>query len=226
LSNIHPNNFKLIFIDSTLVVLSVDLFGTLAVASTPQAPEERVAYTLREHGVTVPSSFLKEYRSHQFDVHPAVELPLQQHVYAALRESGSQASMRTVHAALLDAFDTPVSGTPICDALLDIITASSTPSAILSNCSLTGLVPQTLDRLGIEPSIFDVILSSVDIGVRKPDPRCFDAVAAGLGVDVQDVIHVGDSPRSDGGIANAGGRFIHLPGDDWTALEELSRVVT
>ena len=226
MSNNHPNKFKLIFIDASLVVLSVDLFGTLAVASTAEAPEERVAYALRERGVTVPESFLKEYRSHQFDVHPAVELPLQQHVYAALRVSGGEASIQTVHAALLDAFDTPVSETPICDALLDIVATSSSSCAILSNCSLTGLVPQTLDRLGIEHSIFDAILTSVDIGVRKPDPRCFEALAAVFGADIQDVIHAGDSPRSDGGIATAGGQFVHVCGDDWTAVKQLSQVVT
>jgi len=225
LSNSSPNKFKLIFTDSSLVVLSVDLFGTLAVASTPEAPEEQVAYALRERGVTVSSAFLTEYRSHQFDVHPAVELPLQQHVYAALRRSGSEAPIHTVHAALLEAFDTPVSETPICGALLDIVAAIPMRSAILSNCSLTGLVPQTLDRLGIEQSLFDVVLSSVDVGVRKPDPRCFDALAASLGVGIQDVIHVGDSPRSDGGISTAGGRFLHVAGDDWNGLDELSRMV-
>ncbi len=226
MSNEPPNTFKFSFIDETVVVLSVDLFGTLVSAASRRSPGEAVAYALRARGHEVPPSFLSAYRSHQFDVHPTVEVPLQQHTRAALRSVGIDASLQSVHAALLDAFDTPVSPTPVANPLLEILAGTDTPSAVLSNCSLTGLASQTIARAGVDPAGFDAIVSSVDIGVRKPDARCFRAVAAQLGADVADVIHVGDSPRTDGGVANVGGRFVHVDPHDPTSIEELQQAVS
>ncbi|MDR9445871.1 MAG: HAD family hydrolase [Haloquadratum sp.] len=221
MSNEPPNTFKFSFIDETVVVLSVDLFGTLVSAASRRSPGEAVAYALRARGHEVPPSFLSAYRSHQFDVHPALEVPLQHHVRAALQSVGTEASIQSVHAALLEAFDLPVSPTALADPILEIIREAPTQSAILSNCSLTGLVPQTLARAGLDPNEFDVVVSSVDIGVRKPDPRCFRAVAGLVGADVTDVIHVGDSPRTDGGVVTAGGRFMQIDAADPTSIGKL-----
>jgi HAD superfamily hydrolase (TIGR01509 family) len=78
----------------------------------------------------------------------------------------------------------------------------------------------------LDPNEFDVVVSSVDIGVRKPDPRSFRAVAGLLGADVTDVIHVGDSPRTDGGVVTAGGRFVQIDPMDPTSIEKLQEEVT
>jgi len=204
----------------------VDLFGTLVSAASPQSPGEAVAYALRARGHDVPPAFLSAYRSHQFDVHPALEVPLQHHARAALESVGTEASIQSVHAALLEAFDVSVSLTALADPILEIVGQASTESAVLSNCSLTGLVPQTLDRAGLDPDVFDVVVSSVDIGVRKPDPRSFRAVAALLDADVTDVIHIGDSPRTDGGVVTAGGRFVQVDPMDPTSIGTLTREVT
>ncbi|MFB6131804.1 MAG: HAD family hydrolase, partial [Halanaeroarchaeum sp.] len=54
---------------------------------------------------------------------------------------------------------------------------------------------------------FDAVVASVDCGWRKPDARAFESVAASLDTAVSELMHVGDDPETDGGVAAAGGRF-------------------
>ena len=55
---------------------------------------------------------------------------------------------------------------------------------------------------------FDAVVYTGDLGSRKPDPRCFAAVAAGLGVAADQLAMVGDNLYRDGvGALDAG--FAH-----------------
>jgi FMN phosphatase YigB (HAD superfamily) len=47
-------------------------------------------------------------------------------------------------------------------------------------------------------------VTSVDCGWRKPHDRAFAAAAAALDAPADDLLHVGDDPRADGGGATAG----------------------
>ncbi len=44
---------------------------------------------------------------------------------------------------------------------------------------------------------FDVFIFSDEMGYSKPDPRAFMAAAKGLGVDITEIVHVGDRDAKD-----------------------------
>lgn len=53
-----------------------------------------------------------------------------------------------------------------------------------------------LVRAGVA-QYFDYMLSPVDTGCSKPDPRMFEAVMARAGVAASAMVHIGDEPRHD-----------------------------
>lgn len=53
-----------------------------------------------------------------------------------------------------------------------------------------------LQRCGIH-HYFDGHVSAQSTGVAKPDPRIFSALAAAAGVDLHEVLHIGDDPLAD-----------------------------
>lgn len=63
--------------------------------------------------------------------------------------------------------------------------------AVLTNFELPS-VARTLEYVGIDPTLFDVTLSSATLGLRKPDPRAFAAVARDLGVSRSACVFVDD----------------------------------
>lgn len=52
---------------------------------------------------------------------------------------------------------------------------------------------------------FDTVVSSADVGYRKPDPMVFRLALERLGVDASCAVHVGDRPDADGDGAAAVG---------------------
>ncbi|MFC6736321.1 HAD family hydrolase, partial [Halolamina salina] len=128
---------------------------------------------------------------------------------AALSSRGIEADESVVEAAVLDAFDREVVPVPGVEAP---ITAVDAPVGVLSNCSVPGLVDRVLARAGLLDQ-FDTVVSSVEIGWRKPDRRAFAAVADELDVPVEALNPVGDDDDADGGIDRHGGRYLHVDGD-------------
>lgn len=60
---------------------------------------------------------------------------------------------------------------------------------------------------------FDHFVFSDEVGAAKPDPKVFHAAAAGLGVDVTAIVHIGDREANDiAGPLNAGARGILYTG--------------
>lgn len=53
-----------------------------------------------------------------------------------------------------------------------------------------------LAGLGLSP-LLDVVVSSAQVGLRKPDPRIFELAAESLGVNPADCVHVGDHHYAD-----------------------------
>jgi len=53
-----------------------------------------------------------------------------------------------------------------------------------------------LERIGLA-EYFVLSLNARQIGVGKPDPRCFERLAAELGVAPGEIVYVGDDPRLD-----------------------------
>ncbi len=197
-----------------MTAVSLDLFGTLVDADRPDDPATAVADELAVRGVAVPGDWAAAYGEAHVERATGAELALPVHVRAALADRGVEASPEAVERAVAAAFGAPVRPRRAAPALVDRLVGSG-PVGVLSNCSVPGLVGRALDA-AFDRSRFDAVVSSVDCGWRKPDPRAFRAVAAALGVAPTDLVHVGDDPSTDGGAERAGARSV--VGDDPAAL--------
>lgn len=71
----------------SVAAVSFDLFGTLVTVDRSRAPDEAVAAALRERDVAVPDDWAERYRTAHIEVEPLQELPLHEHVLAALRSA-------------------------------------------------------------------------------------------------------------------------------------------
>ena len=86
-------------------------------------------------------------------------------------------------------------------------------TGILSNL-VEDLEPLVND-LGIAPNL-DALVTSLEVGAEKPDPRMFNAALKKLGVSPQEAVHVGDQYHSDvGGAKGVGMNAVLLDRGDW-----------
>jgi FMN phosphatase YigB (HAD superfamily) len=86
---------------------------------------------------------------------------------------------------------------PDTPALLDGVRALGLRSAVAANTfDPPGLFRADLLAQGIGGRV-DAVVLSCEVGVRKPDPRFFAAVAEALGVEPGEAMFVGDSMRDD-----------------------------
>lgn len=85
--------------------------------------------------------------------------------------------------------------------------------AVVSNTHDPDLVPDHLERLGIA-SYLDVVVLSVEVGVKKPHPDIYQTALALLGARPEDAVFVGDTVDADhAGPVRAGMRAL-LIGED------------
>ncbi len=68
--------------------------------------------------------------------------------------------------------------------------------AVVSNTHDSALVPAHLTAMGIA-ACFDAVVTSIDVGWRKPDPRSYAAALARLGIRPEAAIFAGDSFEAD-----------------------------
>ncbi|WIV65834.1 HAD family hydrolase [Natrialbaceae archaeon AArc-T1-2] len=189
--------------------VSFDLFGTLVSADRSADPASAVAAELLARDVSVPDDWDDAYARPHLEVAAGRELPLPDHVVAALESRGVEADPTTVRQAVQAAFDRAVTTRPgACEAVA--AASECGPVAICSNCSVPGLVERTLERSRLDSGAFDAVVTSVDCGWRKPAPEIFETTAARLGVESRDLVHVGDDPRADGGVEALGGTYVSL----------------
>ena len=194
-----------------------DLFGTLvAVDDTPE-PAAAVAAELAARGVSVPDDWTAAYTEPHIDAPSGAELPLPDHVTAALASRGIDVAETTARHAVVDAFEPTIE---TATGAAEAVAAASEvgPVGLLSNCAVPDLVGKTLRRSALDPTGFDTVVASVDCGWRKPDPRAFETVAGRLGVDTADLVVVGDTPATDGGISDCDGRFVDVTDTPLTNL--------
>ena len=190
-----------------VTTVSFDLFGTLVATPAVPDPASSVAGELRARGVAVPADWHVAYREPHDSVEPGRERSLVDHVTDALTSRDVDARAGTVGRAVVAAFETPVETREGAERAVAAATERG-PVAVLSNCSVPGLVERTLRRSGVDESSFDAVVSSVDCGWRKPHRRAFEAVAAATDCRPTDLVHVGDDPEADGGCEAVGGRAI------------------
>jgi FMN phosphatase YigB (HAD superfamily) len=204
------------------VAVSFDLFGTLVAVDRPADPAAAVAAELRARDVVVPDDFAAAYGESHVDAPAGAEVPLPAHVAAVLASRGVTAPGNAVRRAVVAAFDPAVETRP---GAVDAVAAARNhgPVGLLSNCSVPELVGRTLVRSKLSRDRFDSVVTSVGCGWRKPAAEAFETLADGLGVPSPALVHVGDSPATDGGIESLGGTFVDV-GDtplpafpDWLA---------
>lgn len=192
------------------MAVSLDLFGTLVTVDGPDDPGAAVGRELDARGVALPSDWQQAYRERHRPVPARVEVPLSEHVRAALASRGVDATEQTVRAAVRTAFTWGEVRTRAGASAALAAVAAEVPVAVCSNCSVRGLADWALAEAALDRSRLDAVVTSVDCGWRKPDRRAFDAVADALDVDVEDLVHVGDDPATDGGVVDAGGEFVDV----------------
>ncbi|SMO68356.1 HAD family hydrolase [Halorubrum cibi] len=190
------------------MAVTFDLFGTLVDVEYPTDPAEIVARELESRDVAVPDDWHVAYGERHVDAPTGAEVPLPAHVAAALGSRGVDAPDNVVRHAVVAAFDPDVTRRE--GALEAVRTAADRgPVGICSNCAVPELVPRTLIRAGLRGE-FDAVTTSVGCGWRKPHAKAFEAAAKALGVAPSALVHVGDDPATDGGIVDAGGRFLDV----------------
>ncbi len=92
------------------------------------------------------------------------------------------------------------------------------PLGIISNSE--GYLAELVEELG-HRALFDVIIDSGRVGVDKPDPRIFQLAAQQLGVQLEQIVHVGDAWEADVlGARAAGAQAIWYAPTDDRALPE------
>ncbi len=203
---------------SSDVAISFDLFGTLVAVESHGNPADAVGSELAALGVAVPDDWTAAYSEPHIDAPEGAEVPLPAHVSAALASRGITAPNNAARRAVVNAFDPVVETRP--GAVKAVETAHKYGAVgLLSDCSVPELVGRTLIRSALSRDDFDAIVTSVGCGWRKPDRRAFRAVATQLDTTTSQLIHIGDNPQTDGGIADCGGTFIDLADTPLSALE-------
>lgn len=91
------------------------------------------------------------------------------------------------------------------------------PMVLVSN--FYGNISTVLQEFGFD-GMFNHIVESAVVGVRKPDPRIFTLGVEALGLDAADVLVVGDSYDKDIVAAKtAGCQTVWIKGEGWTDEE-------
>jgi FMN phosphatase YigB (HAD superfamily) len=192
------------------VAVTFDLFGTLVDVERPSAPGAAVAAELRARDVPVPDDWHDAYREAHVEFERGQECSLVAHARATLASRDVDAADTVVADAVRTAFDPDEVRTREGATEAVVAAAERGPVAVLSNCSVPGLVERALARSAVDADRFDAVLASVDAGWRKPFDGAFEHAADRLVVAVGDLVHVGDDPRADGGIRTLGGTFVDV----------------
>lgn len=204
------------------MAISFDLFGTLVTAERPDNPAKRVGTALAEEGVPVPDNWSELYWQLHLSPPEGAEIPLDEHIVAALDSQGITVERDCVRTVIERVFEPTVRTR---DGAVDAVqwAADQGPTAICSNCAVPGLVDRALQRSAIDERQFDAIIASAACGWRKPHARIFEHTAQELAVPVEQLVHVGDTPDADGGIDALGGQAVLLDTHD---IRDLPSILT
>lgn len=184
--------------------ISFDLFGTLVTVDRPTEPGRAIARALAARGVSVPDTWHDAFRQSDASHDPWRERSLTAHVADTLAVTGASIDPGICASAVQEAVDVPVRTR---EGAHRVVTAAARrgPVGILSNCSVDGLVERVIERADLPLTASTATVSSVDLGWRKPHPLPFRVMADRLGVAPSALVHVGDDPHADRGIAAVGG---------------------
>jgi HAD superfamily hydrolase (TIGR01509 family) len=196
-----------------LDAVTIDAMGTLVELD---APVERLAQALQDRGLDtnterVAEAFRTEvgyYLAHKLDARDPEAL-------GELRRECSRVFLEAAGAQLDPAEFTPA----FVDAMvfrplegageaLHRLRAAGLALACVSDWDI-GLGEQ-LEAVGLD-HLFELVLTSAEVGAAKPDPRLFVEATARLGVDPGRTVHVGDGDGDLQGAEAAGLGFELVP---------------
>jgi HAD superfamily hydrolase (TIGR01549 family) len=196
-----------------LDAVTLDGFRTLVELDNPV---ERLSAALAEHGIEaghdeVESAFAAEaeyYMAHQVEARDEEALAKLQLECSAIFLRALPAELEPVEfvtsfvAALrFEALDGVVEA-------LQILRGAGLALACVSDWDVG--VGRQLERAGLG-SFLDVVVSSAEIGAKKPDPRVFQAALERLGVASERALHIGDGEGDRDGALAAGLAFEPAP---------------
>ncbi len=124
----------------------------------------------------------------EFSMHDAVRM-----LFGELGASTSDERVRAFVGAYLDDWTESVLELPNLKSWLDALPGSK---SVLSNTHHEPMVVGLLERFRIGAS-FERVTTSIGHGFRKPHPSIFHAHLDAIGVDVGDVVFVGDNAECD-----------------------------
>jgi putative hydrolase of the HAD superfamily len=196
-----------------LDAVTLDGFRTLVELDRPV---ERLRAALAEHGIEaergeVESAFAAEaeyYMAHQVEARDEETLVKLQLECAGIFLRALPAELDPVEfvASFIDALRfEPLDG--VADAL-QILRSAGLALACVSDWDVG--VGRQLERAGLS-SFLDAVVSSAEIGAKKPDPRVFRAALERLGVDPERALHIGDGEGDRAGALAAGLAFEPAP---------------
>lgn len=206
-------NIGAVVIGSHTRAVMLDALGTL-VALQPPAPALK-AQLARRFGVHVTEAQAAQalaaeiafYRAHFDDGRdPAAVDALRQRCAEALR--GALPARDEIAAIgreeLTEALVASLNFSAFVDAppALAAARASGLRLVVVSNWDAS--LPEVLARVKLAPWL-DAVLTSAQIGARKPSRRIFDCALEVVGVDARECVHVGDSLEDDVAGARAAG---------------------
>jgi HAD superfamily hydrolase (TIGR01509 family) len=196
-----------------LDAVTVDGFRTLVELD---APVERLRAALAEHGIEagrdkVESAFAAEaeyYMAHQVEARDEEALATLQLECSAvfLRELPAELEPAEFASSFVEALlFRPLEG--VAEALR-LLRSAGLALACVSDWDVG--VGLQLERAGLG-SFLDVVVSSAEIGARKPDPRVFRAALDRLGIAPERALHIGDAEGDRTGALAAGLAFEPAP---------------
>jgi HAD superfamily hydrolase (TIGR01509 family) len=193
--------------------VTIDAMGTLVELD---APIERLAQALQDRGMDASADQVAEafrtevgyYLAHKLDARDTEAL-------AALRRECSRVFLEAAGAGLDPAEFTP--------AFVDAMVFQPLEGAVGALHRLRGAglalacvsdwdigLREQLEAVGLD-SLFDLVLTSAEVGAAKPDPKLFVEATARLRVEPARTVHVGDGEADREGAETAGLGFEPVP---------------
>lgn len=169
-----------------------ELLAGLAAAQPGCQPAADLVVRLDQHVLAAARAAYARDRHTEVDNHALFAAALAGHGYVVPAEQVFELVDRE-HAAFARHLTVP----PATLTALETLRAGGLRLGLVSNAFTPGaLMRRTLDALGLA-SFFEVAVFSSEIGVRKPQPRIYQAALDALGVRPDEAVFIGDRLRED-----------------------------
>lgn len=111
------------------------------------------------------------------------------------------------------------------DLILDTVRRLRAARCRLAICTNNFVEIGDVWRAGLPIDLFDLVVASCEVGVRKPDPEMFSYVSAQLGISASSTVLLDDQPANVAGARNAGWHAVLVGADHAAAIAELDALL-